>query len=432
MKSFLFALLVLTLTFTAVYVVAKLFIYPPFGPLAIVVVAFLSAFSILLSICLSLIKRGKTETILKIGLVIGAVFLTYAVTEAIASYILIKPVSAPILSDPYRHHKFVTKTRSQFRGQEYQYTQTINNLGFRGPDINLTNVKDRYRILMLGDSFTMGKGVSDDQTFSALLEKSLNKDHKVQVFNAGVDSYAPILSYFQLTKDLPQLKSDLVILNLDMSDLIQEAAYRKKAVYGANGEILGIEGRKEDSKPPLRTRFRDWVDQHLYITRTIFFFIEEGEKRPDISIRNVVISPNFVTLRHTLADDSIDRTEQWENLFSSILKIKQYCDKNGMQFLLTIYPWGHQVNDKEWIPGRFRFIAKGSKISDKSIHTIEQLSKQNGIELLNVFPAFRSYSGSAPLYYSIDMHWTEAGHQIMARELEEYIRQKYLSSRENK
>ncbi len=422
MKLFLFTLLILTLALTAVYVVVKLFVYPSFGPLAIVVVSFLLAFSALLGICLSLNARGKKETILKIGLLIGATLLTYVATELVASYILIKPLSSPIVSDHYRHHKFVENTRSQFRGKEYDYTQTINNLGLRGANGQLNRSKDRYRILMLGDSFTMGKGVSDDKTFSALLEKSLKKDHNVEVLNGGVDSYAPILSYFQLTKDLAPLKPDLVILNLDMSDLIQEAAYRKKAVYSSDGQIEGIEGKKGDYKPPLRTKIRDWIDQHLYITRTILFFLEEGEKRPDITIRNVVISANFVTLRHTLADDSIDRSEQWQNIFSSIFKIKQYCDRNGIQFLLTVYPWGHQVNEKEWNPGRFQFIAKGAKVSDKSIHTIEQLSKENGINLLNVFPAFRSYTGSSPLYYNIDMHWTEAGHQIMAHELEQYLR----------
>ena len=110
-----------------------------------------------------------------------------------------------------------------------------------------------------------------------------------------------------------------------------------------------------------------------------------------------------------------------ENIFDSITKIKQYCDKNRIQFLLTIYPWGHQVNDKEWNPGRFRFITKGSRVSDKSIDTIQQFSESNGIPLLNLFPAFRSYSGISPLYYSIDMHWTEAGHKLMARELEQYL-----------
>ena len=384
--------------------------------------------SILLAISLSSYSRGKTEFVLKIWLAIGATVITYVLAELVLSILLIKPLSPPIISDEYRHHKFVPNTRSHFRSDEFDYTQTMNNWGLRGPDIQQNRSQDRYRILMLGDSFTMGNGVGDDKTFCALLERSLNTDHKVEVLNGGVDSSTPILSYFQLTKDFASLKPDLVVLNLDMSDLVQEAAYRKKADYGPDGEIVGISGRKKEEELSLRTRFRAWVDQHLYITRMIFFLLEKGEKLPDPTITNVVIRPNFMILRHTLADDPIDRTEQWQNIFGSITKIKQYCDKNGIQFLLTIYPWGHQVNDKEWNPGRFRFITKGFRISDKSIDTIQQFSEANGIPLLNLFPAFRSYTGTSPLYFSIDMHWTETGHKLMARELEQYLRKNLFSS----
>ena len=422
MRYFLLTLLFLTTTLAAAVTLVKLFVYPPFGPLAIAIVCLLLFLSILFAISLSFYSRGKTEFILKIWMAIGATVITFILAEFVLSILLIKPLSPPIVSDAYRHHKFVPNTRSHFRSEEFDYTQTMNNWGLRGPDIQQNRSPDRYRILILGDSFTMGNGVGDEKTFCALLEKSLNTDHKVEVLNGGVDSYTPILSYFQLTKDFASLKPDLVVLNLDISDLIQEAAYRKKANYGPDGEIVGIAGRNKEAELSFRTRFRAWVDQHLYVTRMAFFFLEKGEKLPDLTVNNVVISPNFVILRHTLEGDKVDRTGQWQNIFDSVTKIKQYCDRNGIQFLLTIYPWGHQVNDKEWNPGRFRFITKDSRISDKSIGTIQQFSEANGIPLLNVFPAFRSYTGSSPLYYSIDMHWTEAGHKLMARELEQYLR----------
>jgi lysophospholipase L1-like esterase len=427
MRSFLRALLFLTLTLTAAFSVVKLVLYPPFGPLAIAIVCLLLFLSILFAMSLSFYSRGKAESVLKIWMALGATVITYVLAEFVLSLLLIKPLSPPIVSDPYCHHKFVRNTRNHFRSDEFDYTETINNWGLRGPDIQQNRSPDRYRILALGDSFTMGNGIGDDKTFCALLEKSLNTDRKVEVLNGGVDSYTPILSYFQLTKELAPLKPDLVILNLDISDLVQEAAYRKKARYGDDGEIVGIDGSEKEPELSFRTRFRAWVDKHLYITRTIFFFLEEQEKLPDPTINNVVIRPNFMILRHTLADDPIDRTEQWKNIFASITKIKQYCDRNGIQFLLTIYPWGHQVSDKEWNPGRYRFLEKGFKASDKSIDTIQQFSQENGITLLNLYPAFRSYTGSSPLYYSIDMHWTEAGHKLMARELEQHLRKTVFS-----
>ena len=159
------------------------------------------------------------------------------------------------------------------------------------------------------------------------------------------------------------------------------------------------------------------------MTRLILFYFDKTfTSHTEITVEKVVDRINPELLNHTLAEDTADRKEQWQNIFDSILKIKRYCDTNGIKFLLTVYPWGHQVNDKEWIPGRFAVIPKAAVVSDKSIHIIQEFSINNNIALLNVFPAFRSYNGTSPLYFSYDMHWTPKGHKVMAQELEGYIR----------
>ncbi len=61
------------------------------------------------------------------------------------------------------------------------------------------------------------------------------------------------------------------------------------------------------------------------------------------------------------------------------------------------------------------------------MNTIRELAQANGIEFLDLFPAFRSYAGSDPLYFSHDMHFTPAGQQVMARGIEEYIERTQLS-----
>lgn len=277
---------------------------------------------------------------------------------------------------------------------------------------------------MLGDSFTMGKGVANDQTFSALLEHSLRvnkvtyQGRPVEVLNAGVNSYAPILSYLQLTTDLQRLEPDLVVLNLDMSDLVQEMAYRRLATYAADGEIIGVDGRR-----PLATRVREWIDRNLFITRLILFYVAPPRKT---TVEDVVTRANPGLIRHTLVNDTVDRGEQWRHIFDSIVRIKRYCDSKRIKFLLTVYPWGHQVSDQEWIPGRFAFLPKGASVSDKSLETIREFARNNDIDLLDVFPAFRAYRGGSRLYFHDDMHWTETGHKLMAEELERYIRATYF------
>ncbi|MGA9754717.1 MAG: hypothetical protein WBV23_06205 [Desulfobaccales bacterium] len=65
-------------------------------------------------------------------------------------------------------------------------TYSNNSLGWRGSREYREAKQTEYRVLFLGDSFTYGIGVNDDQTFAALVEKFLTSDHlSVEVMNAG-------------------------------------------------------------------------------------------------------------------------------------------------------------------------------------------------------------------------------------------------------
>lgn len=390
---------------------------PPFGPLGIVLLSLLILLSLFLLFSLHLYNSGRRQTLAKIWISFSAIFLTYFIAELTLSLLFVKRLSPTIIQDPYRHHKLAPNTISKLDGEEYQYVQRVNNIGMRGRDVELNSAHTNFRILMLGDSFTMGKGVADDKTFSALLESSLrDKNKNVEVLNAGVDSYSPILSYLQLTRDPKDLAPDLVVLNLDMSDLVQESAYRKNATYNAQGEILRIEGRFR-----LSLRIRRWINHNLYISRFIIFNLNKSSQSDATSIENVTAQANKELLKHTLEEDTEDRTEQWNNIFDSILKIKKYCDGHHSEFLLTIYPWGHQVSDTEWVKGRTVFLPEKFHVSDRSLDQVISFSRDNKVQLLNLFPALRSYRGNSKLYYNRDIHWTETGHKLIAHEFEKWF-----------
>ncbi|MFA5110135.1 MAG: GDSL-type esterase/lipase family protein [Desulfobaccales bacterium] len=68
----------------------------------------------------------------------------------------------------------------------FTFAYSNNSLGWRGSREYREQKTAGYRILMLGDSFTYGLGVNDDQTFAARVEKNLTADHlSVEVMNAG-------------------------------------------------------------------------------------------------------------------------------------------------------------------------------------------------------------------------------------------------------
>jgi hypothetical protein len=73
----------------------------------------------------------------------------------------------------------------------------FNSLGFRGPDYAIPAPQGTFRIVILGDSFTLGQGVHEEDTFAAQLESRLNaaamtrgQHIRFEVINTGVTGYS--------------------------------------------------------------------------------------------------------------------------------------------------------------------------------------------------------------------------------------------------
>src|SRR3990172_8380111 len=96
--------------------------------------------------------------------------VTYFALDLAAGMLLIVPLSPPLVPDPYRHHALVPNSYAEIRQRDFAYIQRVNSLCLRGRETAVEKPKGTRRVLMLGDSFTMGKGVEDDQTFPGLIE----------------------------------------------------------------------------------------------------------------------------------------------------------------------------------------------------------------------------------------------------------------------
>lgn len=416
-------LVVLTGGMLAYLLFQQIVIEGSMGPAALVAAVMLAAACLAFLATLLLLRTRYRKLVANIWLAVFSVGVSYLVLDLVAGWILIRPLSPPLVPDKVRHHRLVPDSYAEFQQRDFSYIQRVNKHGFRGKEFLFEKPPGSYRIIMLGDSFTMGKGVEDDQTFSAILEESLRSGtaqcgRTVEVLNGGVDSYAPILGLLYLTNELYALKPDMVVYNLDMSDLVQEAAYRKEGVRGPDGQIIAVpQHARPDS---LMKKVRIWTERHLFFTRIVLLYANRILGYREMTVRDVVNLANAEVVAHTLTGD-IDRREQWRDIFDSLTRMKHYCEKHGIKFVLVVYPWAHQISDTEWMPGRSSFMPKDAKPSDASIKTIYEMAKANGIELLDVTPTFKAYSGTEPLYFSYDMHWTPTGHRVMARGLGDYL-----------
>jgi len=100
----------------------------------------------------------------------------------------------------------------------------INNLGFRGRDVSLQKPPGTFRILVLGDSFTMGVGIAEEETFPLVLEGQLKKrypDRDIEVVNLGISGVGTIGEANLLSRIGPLLDPDLVLVGFVQNDLFR-------------------------------------------------------------------------------------------------------------------------------------------------------------------------------------------------------------------
>lgn len=113
--------------------------------------------------------------------------------------------------DPILGHEHRANASAKLQGVEIK----LNHFGMRGPEPDLGDHR-RKRVLFLGSSNTLGWGVEEEDTMTALLQETLGE--KVQIFNAGIGNYNALRYVTLLEKKLLALKPDIVVVNYFVND----------------------------------------------------------------------------------------------------------------------------------------------------------------------------------------------------------------------
>jgi hypothetical protein len=115
-------------------------------------------------------------------------------------------------SDPVLGHEHRPETSARLQGVEVR----INQLGMRGPEVDLNKSKTKKRILFLGTSNTLGWGVEEADTLCAQVQNKLGQE--AQVFNAGIGNYNAERYVRFYEKGLRYIKPDVVVINFFIRD----------------------------------------------------------------------------------------------------------------------------------------------------------------------------------------------------------------------
>ena len=153
------------------------------------------------------------------------------------------------LNPAYTHDAYDPRTgwtpRPGFRGQANGRGAplTFTEAGLRGGvEVPTARVPGRRRIVVIGDSFTFGEGVGDDEAYPALLERRLAD---TDVLNLGVHGYGHDQAVLRYEALGARYRPDVVVLGFVAEDAHRNLlAFRDyaKPRFVPDGADLRLEG----------------------------------------------------------------------------------------------------------------------------------------------------------------------------------------------
>ncbi len=331
-------------------------------------------------------------------------------------------------SSPYYHHDFLPDQNVETAWGPRKYRVLTNSLGFRDRTVRDVPLSSKQkRILLIGDSFIEGMGVSYEDSVAGILGKSLESD-ATEVLNAAVLSYSPKL-YFLKTKYLIEKKHlafDELFVFIDISDPHDEIIYkywepgsestlgsglrsltgflqRRSFLYCYCGAIL-----RSNREKAINNAFpaggsadgRFWIQD-----------LKEYLRRPEPE-KDRFLWPNKKAAWDEWGKEGLSLCEKY------MTELRDLCSHHGIRMSIVIYPSPYQLtaDNLEGIPVTFW----------------KNFAQEHRLGFLNLFPAFIGNDPPQNVYakYFIkgDIHWNEAGNRYVAEAVLKHIQEAGSSS----
>jgi lysophospholipase L1-like esterase len=198
---------------------------------------------------------------------------------------LINSEASPRIAVKEYHHGLLANFEGYARWREFRYRFYTNSLAFRDFAVRQIPLRsDHRRVLLIGDSFTEGLGVTFEESYAGLLYRAgQQRAQPIEFLNAAVSSYSPVIYYKKVKYFLDRgLTFDEVVVFSDISDVQDEATsyfciddhaeYRKNCPT-SNSTNAG--DARPDFAPSVGVTHSDrWLHEHFVITDSAMMMTE--------------------------------------------------------------------------------------------------------------------------------------------------------------
>lgn len=297
----------------------------------------------------------------------------------------------------------------------------INALGLRGKDLDMPKPTGTRRVLLLGDSITLGGRLPEEDSFVARVGRALERDApgRFDVANGGVGDVGLAEEEYLLRRIGPRLQPDLVVLCWFLNDGRPPVGFPEETIY-RNPAVRWLHRRAWLQRSYLMGVLYDALRKRLLVRRLATM---EGESRrfdwvePYNAGRWAADPKAFEDLVRLARFDWGDAwaPESRRSMEGRLRRIRALAERLGARFALVALPVHAQV-----------YAGFESPLLDAPQAWLRDFSRREGIPFLDPLPPLRKRRGE-PLYYD-HCHYTPGGNEIMAEGILRFLRETELVS----
>jgi lysophospholipase L1-like esterase len=317
-------------------------------------------------------------------------------------------------ADPYTGYRLKPNVNSY--AHNTGYTNHINQYGHRDQAVKIPKPDNVFRILLLGDSFTIGAKMREQQAYGHLLENLLDQqieDKKIEIVNAGVGGWQPFQYAQYYLHYGEQFQVDMILIGLFVGN---DTYAQETEIEHTPTAIMGqIVSREKASQAGIKWKI--WLYEHSNLVRLVL-------NKGTASVNHHYLRENcqdfnqvFLQVQTHRLSNHLKRSPEQEqliqNTINQIQRIQNSAAKTQTPVIVALLPDENQINP---ILQQTLITAKNSDNYDFKMPQgllTENLSKI-GLKTIDLLPTF--LQDSRCLYMN-DTHWTAAGHELVAQTL---------------